>query len=385
MIISTEADSPSYYDVLKATYDNATHRFTLQRINFVLAAVVSAGANTEPFDVAVTGNYAIRAHITGSTCYVERYTGEAASISSIANWAVSASAGVSVYATGATVRVFYASAGSIYYRESADTGASYGSAQLVGALVNVRGLAAVSTTELHVVTYDDDNSRLHVYEYDSGWARLDSNLYIPAEMSGFDAESTTNHVAIVYCTIGSVRYDSCRQGAWSLTWMNDRWSDPVELDVLDEYAEDIDEREEIKLSKIGGLLFASYVSMDAGFDYASFSRSADGQQWMHRQPMGAITDPGKLVEIGDYTYFFTSGYVYQSASTVMSGNSTVEYDITAPLNGYAGGRHQMFQSSIELNNADGTYDFLLETTNRWQVQQEFGYYDTEGVRMLQTV
>lgn len=356
------------YTELAALDTGGAYTLTLQRVNF-LFSLSGGSASGVVFDACVSTSYIIRIRQNGSDLTVERSTdGNSWStrdtISSIAAQAVAC------WADGDDIRVWYVeSDGAIYYEDSADDGDTWGSPTLLTTLANTKYLAPTALAKLHIATYDNYNTRLHYYTS----SLTSSPIYYPAQFDGFDAETVDDTDVIVFCADGQIRYDTKRQGVWVIRQRNGRWSDPSEMDVLDEYVGDEYERSGAQVTLINGRLFATFVSIDSGFSATAYSTSADGRYWQHRQPMGAITSRGCLHILDDTVYLIGAGDCYESDSTVISLNSTVDTDVTSRLAAYSGSRQRMYQSTITLHNEDGGVDSLMGD-NRYQIVEELGYW-----------
>jgi len=393
MIISTEADSPADYTELTGLVTAAATRFTLQRINLAFSAFLTHTAHTywDACLCAENDSILFVQAIAGSNMdCLTLADGEVAWTTVDTGISATGFTGVSIVCPAGddTARIFYASAEGLYYIETTDGGATWGAQQTVDAsITDLTEVAAVSLTKVHYTTYDGNNTRLNIYENTGSWTDTNSDIYYPDSFSGFDAESSPDDGfdVLVWCAFGFMRYDSQRQGAWSIREQNGRYSDPTELDVIDEYVLGTDSRTDIRLSLMNGLLFATYIATDKDHAAACFSRSIDGKHWMHRQPIGnSRTEEGILVNIGDYVHFITSAADYRSRSTIMSENSTVEYDVTARNLSYQAGRTLMHTSRHEYSNEDDWFSFVMDPS-RWQIKEELGYYDEDGNALYQTI
>lgn len=366
------------YSELKALQDGATYQMTLQRINLTWA-LLNGNASTNAFDACATANKLIRIYLSGTSITVQGSTGGA--WGTLATFSGLTDPGpLAVFGEVSTIRVFYEDNGTAYYRESTNEGGSFGSAQAIGVLSNIAAFAPTSLTKLHVTTYDGYNTRLRYYSYSGSWSRTDSSIYYPGQFDGLDAETIDGRDVLVFAARGPVRYSTCQQGIWAIRQYGGKWSDPLRLDVLDEYTAGEEQRIRPRCSLAGSLLFCTFLATDAGYKRAAYSRTAGGQHWEHRQPMGALNFEGKLITLGNYTYFIGSGLTYRSASTVIVGNSTVETDVTSRVGDYSASRQRTYGSTIVLHNEDGGLD--LTGNNRWQVKEELGYFAGDGDPLL---
>jgi hypothetical protein len=373
------------YDDLKAAQTGATYRITLQRINYVFTEAHST-SRTAVWDTAYSENNSSigRCYVTGGVLYFESY---------ISSWtahnptAIAAANDVTpsiVADDSGNVRIFYARAGGLFYVDSADDGDTWGAETSLTTLTWTAQIAATSSTVLHVVTYDGHNSRFYRYDLDGSWTATESNLIYPAALTGFDAEAIGGIDILAFTAIGPVRYDSCRQGLWAVRQSNGRWSDPIEVDVLDEYEEGVNERLGVKLGQFNGLLWATYVASDYDYTSLCYSTTGDGKFWEYRQPISSLSWLGKLELLGDNVYLLDDDKTFSSASTVLSGNSTVELDITARVATYRYSREVMHQSTLALHNDDGGLDAYMSGYDRYQVKEELGYW-VDGSQLLQQV
>jgi hypothetical protein len=397
VIQQSESDrSVAEYATLQALTTGATYTFTLQRINFKWSKENGTGRGGKAFDVATVPSGFVRAWWEGTNhlkaeLYASGSWSDVVDVSSIL-----ITTGPTVVCSGSTVRIFYGSNLNVGYRESTDGGETWGDWTQIASFSNsVDFVAPVSLTALHVVTNDGNNSRLHYLEYSGSWSTTDSNVYVPHEFESFDAETLGDKDVIVFACDGPTRFSSQRQGIWRIFYQNGYWSDVGELDVIDEYRATAGYsggyyqgacwRKSVKLSKIDGKLWATYIGMDDDVDLTGYSVSSDGQNWQLRQPFKDYDWEGKILLSGSYAYLFSDGEMYKSASTVLTGNSTADTDITSRAKAYSATRYGMHQSSIELSNEDGALTSLLDDPNRYQVKEELGYYDGSGNKLTQTV
>jgi hypothetical protein len=366
---------------------------TLQRINFKWSKE-NGSPRTKQFDVcSVTSGFVRAWKESGFYVKAEYYDTGSWSETLSANHIISAPPGI--VSSGNTVRVFFGSGVNVRYYESTDGGQTWGDYQDAGTLTNLKFVAPVSLNVVYAVSNDGNNSRLHRYEYSGSWAKTNSDIYIPHEFESFDAETLGDKDVIVFCADGPTRFSSQRQGIWRIFYQNGYWSDPGEVDVIDEYRaygaywsgyyQGACYRESVKLSTIDDKLWATYIGMDDDVDLTCYSVSADGQNWQLRQPFKDYDWESKILLDDDTVYLFSDGEMYSSASTVLTGNSTVDTDITSRAKAYSATRYGMHQSVIELSNEDEGLTSLLDDPNRYQVKEELGYYDSSGNKLTQTV
>ena len=369
------------YSELLTVRTGATYNLTLQRLSFAWSSI-SAGSEIAEFDADTTSEQILRAVLASGTLTVDRDDGTGSWSELWTLGSIIATVTPAVWAgSGDTVRVFYYKSGSLYYNESADEGDTWGGAVEIGALANVAWIAPVSLTKLHIATYDNYNTRLHFYEDDGGWAITDSTIYYPEQFTSFDAETIDGRDVILFTAQGQERYDTSRQGVWCIRQKGASWSDPLEIDVLDEYEEGATERASVRVNLIDSNLFATYVGQDAGFEASCYTVSSAGRFWQHRQPLGNIAIDGKLVELGDYTYLVGGVHLYRSASTPLVGNSTVEHDITSRVTKYSTARSKAHQAQLVIDNDDGGLVDLTDFT-RWQLVEKVGYWADDGDELL---
>jgi len=369
------------YDELSAYETRAAYDIELQRINFDFE-LINGTASDVAFDACVLDTHLVRAVLSGADLIVERSIGAAwDTVHTIVGGA--ASIPFALWGFETDVRLWYYD-GDIKYKDSANSGVTWGSEQTLDTLADVTHLAPTEQDVLHVVAWIDNRNQ-HLYRYD-GAVQTESDIYFPAPFSGFDAVALSGGINVLtYVALGQVRYDTARQGCWSQRQHNDRWSDPRELDILDEYILDVYERANMMLSTMGGRLFATYQATDSEYISSCFSASSEGRFWQHRQPLGAIDVPGKLLLLGDYVYFVGAGQMYRSASTVLSLHSTVNHNVTDRVVSYTASRQKMHQSAIPLHNEDDSLDYLLDF-DRWQIVEQVGYHRINSVLvLLQTI
>jgi len=376
------------YDGLRLATTPAMRRLTLQRINWVFASFTEQTARTALWDVewcAGTTSQAIRTYREADqVLHIERFNGTTWSAVGTTVASVEPVA-PSVVCSEDAVRIFYYKAGDICYIASADGGAAWGGEVSVGTLAGVVALAATGLSTVHVAAYDDHNTHLFLYEYVvDAWVETESDIHYPYEWDGFDAETIGGRDVLVFTARGPTRYESPRQGVWAIRVKNHHWSDPIEVEVIDEYDED-NVRAGVRLSQFNGRLWASYVATDGGHVATCYAASSDGLRWQHRQPVGgSVQWEGKITHFGDYVYLMDADSTYRSASTVLSGNSTVEEEITDYVDGYRASRQGMHQSSLVMHNEDGHFNSYLDTFNRYQLLEELGYV-VGGASLVQQV
>ncbi len=367
---------------------------TLQRLNFDWSQFGGTPiVSSDAVDACTTTNYLIRIYLnTFGDLVVARHDGDPASSWSAVHSISSPQTPWCVVASGTTIRVFYNNGSNIVYKESTDEGDTWGSAQTVMSSTNVDHLAAASTTRLHYVTYDTYNSRFRYVKYSLGaWTSYSGDLYYPGQLENLSAVKMGYHDIIAFSALGPKRYTLQSQGIWmtrvqSITRKNTTlWCDPREVDVLDEYVSNTNDRTFPHLALVNGLLFCTYVSNDAGSKQCSFSRSETGRFWEIRQPLGPFNGSdafrGKLLALGTRIYYVGAGYSYWSSSTVLSGNSTVETDYTSRVGSYQAVHQRARQIKLDLHNDDAGISAALEN-DRWQIKEELGYYASDGDPLL---
>jgi len=376
------------YDGLRLSTTPAMRRLTLQRINWVFESFDEQATRAALWDVewcAGTTSQAIRTYREADqVLHIERFNGTTWSAVGTTVASVGPVA-PSVVCSEDAVRIFYYKAGDICYIASSDGGATWGSEVEVAELAGTVCLAATGLNTVHVAASDDHNTHLFLYEYIvDAWVEAESDIHYPYEWDGFDAETIGGRDVLVFTARGPTRYESPRQGVWAIRVKNHHWSDPIEVEVIDEYDED-NVRAGVRLSQFNGRLWASYVATDGGHVAMCYAASSDGLRWQHRQPVGgSVQWEGKITHFGDYVYLMDADTTYRSASTVLSGHSTVEEEITDYVDGYRVSRQGMHQSSLVMHNEDGHFDSYLDTFNRYQLLEELGYV-VGGASLVQQV
>jgi len=369
------------YSDFEALRTGSTYRLTLQRMSFQWTTL-GGSEDTQTFDVDVATDYILKAVLSGTTITVSGCISDGSWTTEDTISSVSSDVAPSLWADGDDVRVFYWDGTDIKYRVSSDGGYTWGAGATVGTLANVAWIAATGLHTLHVATFDDYNTRLHVYNYSGSWTKTDSSWYYPGQFGSFDAEPMGDYDVLAFDALGQVRYDTSRQGVWYVRHKDLVWGDPYEIDVLDEHTTGTDDRTAVMLSTIDGKVFATYGAVDASVGMMCYSRTASGRFWQHRQPMGsAILYKGKMVTLGDHTFFVCGDYIHRSASTPIVGNSTVEYDVSSRVTQYQANQAKAYQSRITLDNDD---DGLVDLTGftKWAITEEVGYFDDGGTALL---
>jgi hypothetical protein len=369
------------YSEFQDARTGSTYRTTLQRMSFEWTNL-SGSVDVQTFDAAVSASLILRAVLAATTITVSGCTSEG-------SWSIkdtlsplSGPVSPSLWASGDDVRLFYYDAGDLKWRVSSDGGATWGAGGTIGTLANVAWIAATSLTKLHVATYDNYNTRLHVYVYGGSWTKTDSNIYYPGEFGSFDAEPCGDYDVLAFDAFGQVRYDTARRGVWYIRHKDLVWGDPYEIDVLDEYEIRVNDRSDVLLETIDSKIFATYNALDESTETMCYSRSASGKFWQHRQPLGGVLlYKGKLLRFGNYTYFVCGDYLWRSASTPIVGHSTVEHDITDRITQYQGSQQKAYQSSMTIDNDDGSLVDLTAFT-QWQITEEVGYFASDGDALL---
>lgn len=383
MITQTESGlATGDYSDVQATRTGASYALTLQKYSLAFS-LLSGSSEIDEFDADTSATHIIRAVLSGTTITVERAgtDGSFATVDTISG--LSSPVYPSVYfGNNATGRVFYNNGTALVYRESTDNGATWGSFVSVATVSNIAWIAAVSTTEVHYATDDGYNTRLHVAKYSGSWSTTDSEIYYPGSFLAFDAETINGVNVIAFIARGQVRYDTNRQGAWYLRQQGSTWADPYELDVVDEYVAYTTSRRHTMLSYIDSKLFCTYVAVDDAHEASCFSRSASGEFWQFRQPVGTIAEKGKMLTLGNYTFWCNGENLYRSASTGIVGNPTTTVDISDRVSRYQGDRERAYQSQLVVDDDDsGATD--LTGFDRWQLVEQIGYQSpVDGDDML---
>lgn len=359
----TSGLTKAQYGTLSDLRDGAAYQIVMQRISFDWDTLIASGESVA-FDACSDGDDLWLAYQDGGIV-VGRFSENAWPVFGTISDDVSIFSIVAKAAGGA--RVFWYSGGKIYY---ADT-SNLGSPTLLTALSSVAHLAATSESVLHIVTYDGHNSRFHVWN----GSLVSSDMYWPGTIESLDALSIQAIDTVIFASRGQKRYTDQRQGVWWMQQGNGRWSDPDEIDVLDEYSAGVDQRVKVKLSQVNGIPFATYVAYDASQTLTCFSRTLDGRHWEHRQPLGAaISYPVVMLALGNNVYAVGCNGLQRSPSTPLSGLSTVETDITSAVVGYNGSRQRMWQSNIVISN-EPPGDLLPTFDARMGFVERLGYWN----------
>jgi hypothetical protein len=398
MILQAESDlTVGQYSDIQDLITGATATYTLQRLNFSWSLDSGTSRGGKQFDVCSTADGFARVWKEGaSNLRAEYYS--AGTWSTTLDESITVSDPPAIISNGDTVRIFRTWGNNLYYFESTDGGQTWGSVTLIDTITDLSFIAPVSTTVVYAVSNDGTNSRLHRVAYSGSWATTDSNVYIPHAFESFDAETLGDKDVLVFACDGPTRYSTQRQGIWVIEYRDGYYSHIREADVTDEYravtsstglgVRPASYRESVKLSVINNKLWATYIIAEGGSDnngHTSYSVSADGQYWQLRQPFKDYTWEAKILLKGDTVYLFGDGETYTSSSTPLTGNSTVNTDITDRVLSYSAQRYAMHQSSITLSNEDEALSYLLTDLSRYQVVEELGYFDSNGDALTQTI
>lgn len=318
----------------------------------------------------------------------------------------------SIVTNGDTARIFWYDGTSVKYFESTDKGSSWGSAQTVGALSDVEFLAATATTRLHLMTRTGSNNlRLRVYTYSASWGLTSSTIYWPFTPTSFDAiqgnqlddgAAATNDI-IVFSTdfpplIGYrvdgtelVQYLERVQGMVAIRYQNGRWSDHVDVDVVDNVPDsNVPARTNVRLSKYGEWIFLTYLRKDGSSNYGhqtlAVSRTKTGIHWEMPYLLHSAGTCAKLIKRGAHVYLVDSrGRKQRSPSVGYVGDSRISYDLSdrvLTLDTRAG---DIIELQVTLASPEGVLDDILDQDRMWQMRLYQGYYVNDTPVTVQTI
>jgi hypothetical protein len=392
--------SAANYNALAALTTGATYELTLQRINWALTSLEGTPDTTKRSDAVASDDYVVMARNSGSTTiqvYTIAESGTKTLRDTVTGVQTTAPFGLHYDVGDDYVTLYYASSTTLYYQESSDGGVTWGSAQTVRTLSNIKHVAPTNRRIVHYATNDGNNTRLHYSEASPSWSHTDSDWYYPATLESFDAEaldwSWMNPTLLVFTAVGPVRFRSRNlQGVWGVIFDSEQWGTPFDIDVVDEYFDsdgyyDVGaadgqnvfcreaRRRWVRLGMMDDKCLITYLSSDTEHVGTCYAFSGDGIHWQHRQPLGAPNWDGKIVARGNYTYLVNNAGTYRSSSTVLSGNSQVNTTLTSDVESMDISRDRMAQTSIVLANDDGAYTSLVTDDNRYQVKEELGYFN----------
>lgn len=389
MILQSESGltSQEYSDVV-AAFGDPIAKVSLEQYSLSLVQQVGggAGAANTSFDAIVVGDVVVRAWATTDTITVEALASEDAGDEAWASQNLTATnidldVGLTLAASGDTVRVFWWDGTTIKYFESLDNGTTWGAAQSVYAKGNVYLLAATSLTRVHIFSQQSGGSyRLHVGEYNGSWAETDSDIYWPFLPGSFDAISvsalddgaaaTSDILAFstdfppmvqvgVENTLLTRDYERVR-GIAIIRFQNGRWSDHYSVDLIDNLY-GASEREYVRLSNYDDLLFLTYRRIDGDSDYAHSSvavtRSKTGIHWEQPYLLGDITNsPAMLLKRSVHAYIVSAEDTWRSPSSGYVGDSQVTQDVSDRVISLTSRMGDIQEMQIALSNPEGVLD-----------------------------
>lgn len=310
----------------------------------------------------------------------------------------------SLAASGQTVRCFWYDGSDINYNESVDEGANWGATQTVATVANVEFLAAVTLNRVHYMRRSaKDNLQLCVASYSGSWSTSNSLVYWPFTPTSFDAvlgnqlddgAAATNDIIAMssdFPPLTARRVDGTElvtnlervQGIAVFRYQNGKWSDHVEVDMMDNVPSTlIPARTNVRLTKYGQWIFMTYLRRDGSADYSHatlvVSRSRTGLHWEMPYVLQSslVGTHALLLKNGKYAYLvdsrgikarsYSCGYVGAVASDVSHDLS--EYVISVDIQ-----MGDIAELQVTLGNPAGALDSILDVTRMWRMHLRQGY------------
>lgn len=356
MITATEAGlSVANWEALRDATGDIYYKLQLEQYAPEWAAhdTVGGRSHTTCFDAVSLSDRLIRAIggtdiITVDTLLNEDGGDEAWSSQNVTATGIDTSVSLSIAFSGATVRVFYYNGTNVYYVESLDSGATWGAAQLVGAVSDLECLAASATDRVYFFskTTTKENHLLSQFYYDGSWTEYASHIRWPLPIGTMDAIAIGDTDSIVVA-VDFPPYISRAISGTTLVWKINRvsgfaifhydtddakWSNYYMFDLVDQYNNR--RRNYPKLSSYSDWYFLTYWRSDGDFvehDGIVCSRSKDSPIFELPSQMndGTLVEPAILLVQGNYVYLLNSITTRRSDSVAFNGNATVTEDITS--------------------------------------------------------
>jgi hypothetical protein len=279
----------------------------------------------------------------------------------------------------------------------------------------------VSLTKLYVISNNGSYSRLHVVENTGSWNATSTNWYYKQAVTSFDAVTLPDDSrdVLLFTTRGADRYDiwedsedagttwGWMQGVWGMFIKSDRPSYMFEVDVADAYisadgylyigSDKSDgiaewkgrtEHENVKVTNVNGTLFAVYHTWANGHKELSFCTSKSGEFWSVRESfnLAAWEGGGVIDALSTVSMIVEQTGIYITDGIALTGNSStaVETDITADIETATVNMSAVRQLTAYLNNKDYDYDYLIDSTDRWEIVEEMGYVVSGTTYKIQT-
>lgn len=411
--VVSQDDITELTDALTATTSDLAYAAIIEQYgpDWALADTLSL----QYTDAVQAGSYLVRAGWTGSTWVAQRLLSGATTWGAITLSVVPpAGAVITLAANGSEVKLFYASATEVRSLTCANIAASspqLGSDELVLTLANVKGLAAVTTSELYLAYLNAQSNRvLAAVSYaDSAWTKTDSDVYWPFPFDSFDAVKLSDRVIVAFSGdlpplwgtravgVTVTSYFQRVQGIILFTVRNGRWSDFITHDVIDRDVTGYSRRN-LRLSLANGYIFMTYdrhmifrKSDDSGallLDNSSVriapvvSRSMNGRDWEFPEAVILTTAPFVVLPLGDYLYAL-SARTYRSHACSWAGMTPRAQDVSDYVLDVASRAGDIRSTTVEMANPykstgglpstvlNGT---LIDSNLRLTLKVFLGYY-----------
>lgn len=363
---------------------------------------VGGRSHTTCFDAVVCDDTLVRATGTTNTITIDTLATEDAgdqawSSQDLVATSIDTSAGISLVASGSTVRVFWYDGTSIRYFESVDEGTTWGASTLALAVSNLEYLAATATTTCHYIAEtSQDNHRLGVIVDSGGWAATNSHIRWPLPIGSLDAINfDSKDIIVIAADLPPLLGHSVSGTAlvWEInrvsgllifTYDNARWSDFESFDVVDRYGER--RRTYPKLSSYSDLLFLTYWAKDGDYNTHEAivtSRCKDDLAFELPAQMndGTLQEPVVFLKRGNHCYIVNSITTQRSSSVAFCGDAQVTEDASSYVTAINSNMIQARGTQFRLSNPDDVLrgsGYLLGSDYAQQIKLTLGYYYKEG-------
>ncbi len=375
-----------------------------------------AGRTGSNFDATLVGEYIVRCGCnTSSEISVEYLPSEVSGVSD-AEWMSVPSGALNnihvdidlsvVAGTLNLVRVFYVDGGGkLVYSECTDiTSTTFGSPVTVVTPTtgSINFVAAVSTTKVYYVVINSSyNNRMYVAEKSGGtWTSVDSGVFWPMAIRGFDAVSATDYDVLLISgemppllgvrVVGVTVTTSVNRvhGVIAFEVKNNRWSDWMPVDVNDNPPDNYPLcRRNVRLSYVNDILFAVYRRSGGigvyEYDKIAVMRSKDARNWEFPEFLPSGVHPSIIIPRSDYLYLVNLSSLYRSPKCAWAGQTPVSYNVTPYVLGLESQVGDIRNSSLALANPPSStidvFEGAISTElpmldDRMQIKYNLGYF-----------
>lgn len=234
--------------------------------------------------------------------------------------------------------------------------------------------AATSPERVHYLLHDSVKNlhELRVVEKEGElWSETGSGIHWGFPIDSFDAVALSDRDVLVMATDmpGMLTAKAINRkvvksvlnagGLMAFNYANGVWSDHTIIEKLDEQS-DWNRREAVRLTKIDDTVWCTCLSRN-GTRLGSFTRyrafrTVDGETWTRGEllPVTHVSEDGlQIFRAGAYAVALERSRAYRSASTLLTGLSTVTLDITNWVTELKVVRQDMAQVQLRLDNKTG--------------------------------